>query len=82
MNVLKLFSDEEVAQRVGALFGPEFSVVSEWDGENTFMYELSAWKGERRVDWLMSSSDLLYEDEELVEKFVGPAKACLNRVAP
>lgn len=65
----------EVAARLGRLFSPKFEIVVGWYEKACCWYEITAWKDGRRVDWTMTSEDLLLSDSEILTRFIKPAKS-------
>jgi hypothetical protein len=62
-----------IEERMGRLLGEK--VEARFD---RFWWELSLGNG---VAWNMVEDDFVYSDEELVEKFVGPIRDCIARLA-
>lgn len=64
------------ATRLERLLGSGFAVLIEWKGHPLRWYEVTACKEKamQYANWTMIEEDFDYTDEELVEKFINPAK--------
>lgn len=60
-------------KRLAHLLGPGYSVIVEHKYEPNW-YEVSATKDGQYANWYMLEIDFDYTDDELIEKFINPAK--------
>lgn len=56
--------------RLQSLFGPPYAIYIEWGDE----YKITVRKGEQRADFTMTNEDFKYRDDQLLDKFINPAK--------
>lgn len=73
----QLFSIGEVIERLERLFGRGYQLEVVWDGASEggkYWYEVTAWKDEKRADWVMTCEDLALTDTSINSRFVQPIK--------
>lgn len=61
-------------RRLKDLLGPGFTVYMKWRGMPLCWYEITASKEGQYANWTMVDEDFAYTDDELMDKFITPAK--------
>lgn len=67
-------SKAEYTRRLKKLLGPDYTVYIVWKKFPLCLWSVTASKDGQYANWTMVDEDFNYNDDELMEKFITPAK--------